>query len=293
MFLRAPYCALRLQLNAFGSSCRLNLYRSRIHHVSNNIWPKAHYSTRDDNRSTSKVPPPGVPSVPIGAPVPPKEVSRRDLIVTSIPASPASSKVWTIPNILTFTRIGATPFIGYFIVVGHVKYALILFVYSCLTDFVDGYVARRFNMRSDMGSILDPFADKFLMATCTVALAYSHTMPLWIAGLIFGRDLMLSLISFYQRYKSLHPPVTAKKFFDIAGTPTHTVHPSTLGKANTALQMVYIAGLVMNPALGAFLEAQFLSEMFQWLGMVVSVTTVLSGFGYLSGKNFKTIGRRN
>lgn len=290
MFLRIPIGALRQLLCNFKSSCRLQRYRSRSHLGVCGFQLKAAYSTRDDFKPIPKNHIRLKPPLPVEAPFPNRDTTSIG-IPTSTPASGPTSKVWTIPNILTFTRIGATPFIGYFIGVGHVKYALILFVYSCLTDFVDGFIARRFNMQSEMGSILDPFADKFLMATCTVALAYSHTMPLWIAGLIFGRDLMLSLISFHQRYKCLSPPVTTKKFIDIAGTPTHTVHPSLLGKINTALQMVYIAGLVMNPALEAFWEVHFLSEAFQWLGVIVSVTTVLSGFGYLSGKNFKRISK--
>lgn len=80
------------------------------------------------------------------------------------------SSLWTIPNVLTYTRIITTPFIGYYITTGQSTAALLLFTYSCVTDFVDGYIARKYNMKSIVGSIVDPLADKLLMTVCTVSL---------------------------------------------------------------------------------------------------------------------------
>ena len=141
-----------------------------------------------------------------------------------------SNSLWTIPNVLTYTRILTTPAIGYYIVSGNSTMALLLFTYSCVTDFVDGFIARKFNMKSVVGSIIDPLADKFLMTACTLSLGYIHAIPPAIASIIIGRDVMLSFMSFYYRYKSLPAPRTFEKFVSIGQVPTISVHPNLLEK---------------------------------------------------------------
>ncbi|KAK6461993.1 CDP-alcohol phosphatidyltransferase-domain-containing protein, partial [Scheffersomyces coipomensis] len=193
--------------------------------------------------------------------------------------------LWTIPNILTYTRIIATPFIGYFIVQGETNLAISVFTYSCITDFVDGYIARRFNMKSVVGSIIDPLADKFLMTVCTVSLAAINHIPLSIALIIIGRDVMLSFMSFYYRYKSLEKPITFDKFISINQIPTITVHPNLLGKINTGIQMVYIGGLVFKPIIESSILMINLDLYFNWISVLVGATTILSGLTYVVGKN--------
>lgn len=213
---------------------------------------------------------------------------QKLLIAEEKPKLDISSEIYTIPNLLTLSRIATTPFIGYFLATGKTVPAIAIFTYSCVTDFVDGYIARRFNMKSVLGSILDPAADKFLMTTCTVALGIPGLMPLYVASAIIGRDVILSFIGFYVRYVSLPPPVTLKKFLDMSIT-THTVHPNLLGKANTTFQMIYIGGLVLKPALESFFVID-LAGSFDWFGMFVAASTVCSGLSYVIGKNsFKSI----
>ncbi|CAI5757754.1 unnamed protein product [Candida verbasci] len=194
---------------------------------------------------------------------------------------PIVSNLWTIPNILTYSRILTTPFIGYFITTGDSKLALSFFTYSCITDFIDGFIARKYNMKSIVGSIVDPLADKFLMTVCTLSLAYIESIPLLIASLIIGRDVMLSFMSFYYRWKSLPPPITFDKFVSIGQIPTISVHPNLLGKINTGLQMIYIGGLVYKP-----LFENYISDfMFDGFGYIVGFTTLLSGLNYIFSKN--------
>lgn len=203
-----------------------------------------------------------------------------------------SNDLYTIPNLLTYTRIITTPFAGYFIATGQSTAAISLFTYSCVTDLVDGYIARRFKLQSVLGSILDPAADKFLMFTCTLALCIQHMMPLYVASIIIGRDVVLSFVSFYVRYRSLPPPVTMLKYFDMSIT-THTVNPSLLGKVNTALQMFYIGGLVLKPAIEG-LSGLELTEAFDWYGLLVASTTLGSGVSYLVGRNsFKAVSTKS
>lgn len=206
------------------------------------------------------------------------------------PELKVSSDLYTIPNILTMSRIFATPFIGYFITTGQSTAAISVFVYSCVTDALDGFIARKYNMKSVLGSILDPAADKFLMTVCTVALGIKQIMPWYVAAIIIGRDVMLSFMAFYFRYKSLPVPKTLARFLDMS-IVTHTVHPNLLGKVNTALQMFYVGGLVLLPGVNYVFGAdQMLAEAFDWFGIVVAMTTFASGASYVLSRNaIKTI----
>lgn len=201
------------------------------------------------------------------------------------PKIEVSKEIYTIPNILTMTRIASTPFIGYFLATGHSTAAISLFTYSCVTDFVDGFIARKFDQKSALGSILDPAADKFLMTVCTTALFVSGAMPGYVAGLIIGRDVLLSFAAFFIRYRSLPPPKSWLRYVDMS-IVTHTVHPNMLGKLNTALQMVYIGGLVLAPVLEYSLGSpDSVALFFSYFGTLVACTTFASGASYIVGRN--------
>lgn len=208
-------------------------------------------------------------------------------------ASPAAnaavlSQLSNIPNLITLSRIASIPFIGYFLATGQSTPAIGLFAYACVSDFVDGYIARKYDLATAMGSILDPVADKFLMTTCTVALSINSTMPLYVAGVIIGRDVMLSFIAIFLRYRALPPPKTLGRMADLS-IPTHSVHPNLLGKVNTALQMVYIGGLVIQPWLVTVVPLAT-HGAFDWFGAIVAATTFCSGMSYVLRMNsFKAI----
>lgn len=201
-----------------------------------------------------------------------------------------AENAFTIPNILTMSRIATTPFIGYYIATGHSTAAISLFIYSCITDFLDGFIARRYNLKSVLGSVLDPAADKFLMTVCTVALSVQSAMPWYVAAIIVGRDVMLSFMGFFVRFRSLPPPRTLGRFLDLS-IPTHTVHPNLLGKVNTALQMFYIGGLVFLPVIDHVSGAgDMLSVFFEYAGLLVAATTFASGASYVFRRNaFKAL----
>lgn len=194
--------------------------------------------------------------------------------------------IYTIPNILTATRIITAPAIGYFLVNQQTGIAMSIFVYSCVTDFIDGYIARKYNMKSIIGSILDPMADKLLMTICTVSLSYISTMPLYLACLIIGRDVMLSFIAFYYRYVTLPPPKTFKRLINIS-IPTVSIHPNLLSKVNTGLQMVYIGSLVLQPAIESVMAGSWVEPFHSGLygfELLVATTTFLSGCMYIFSK---------
>lgn len=197
-----------------------------------------------------------------------------------------SENIYTIPNMMTVTRILCTPFIGHYIVSGQPVYAMSVFVFSCITDFIDGYIARRFNMKTVIGSIIDPMADKLLMTICTLALSYTSTMPTYLGILIIGRDLMLAGMAVYYRYISLSPPKTFKRYFDIT-SPTVSVHPNMISKINTGLQMLYIGSLILNLGMGYFIDLPAEAEItlfLQGLEYLVASTTFISGCSYIFSK---------
>lgn len=194
--------------------------------------------------------------------------------------------IYTIPNMLTATRIITAPAIGYFLINQQSGLAISIFVYSCVTDFVDGYIARKYNMKSIIGSILDPMADKLLMTICTLSLSYISSMPLYLACLIIGRDVLLSFMAFYYRYVTLPPPKTFKRLINIS-IPTVSVHPNLLSKVNTGLQMIYIGSLVLQPAIESIMAENWIEPFHSGLygfELLVATTTFLSGCTYIFSK---------
>lgn len=85
--------------------------------------------------------------------------------------------IYTIPNILTISRLIAAPVVGYLVIHDHHAWAVGLFAYAGITDLVDGYIARRWNLQSVVGTVIDPMADKTLMTILTVCLAVKGALP--------------------------------------------------------------------------------------------------------------------
>jgi CDP-diacylglycerol--glycerol-3-phosphate 3-phosphatidyltransferase len=123
--------------------------------------------------------------------------------------------VWTLPNILTLARIGLAPVIallpfieGYWPKV----IAFVIFVAAAVSDVVDGYVARRSRQVTDLGKLLDPAADKLLLLgtlvpiywitrhpTVLYGIPWWGSLPLWVAVMLLGRELLMTLIRYEAR----------------------------------------------------------------------------------------------
>ena len=143
---------------------------------------------------------------------------------------PKTDRVWTIPNILTFARIGTSPILGYFIFSHHYPAALTLFLISGFTDLLDGWIARRYpSQASALGSFLDPFADKMLVGIVVISLAYVHLIPLWLLALILSRDIAIMCVAGYLRVKSVPPPRTLKKILNMKNA-TVQLYPTLISK---------------------------------------------------------------
>ena len=97
----------------------------------------------------------------------------------------------SIPNIITLGRIILVPVIIWAIASNEMEIAFAIFVIAGVSDAVDGFLAKRFNMASELGALLDPLADKALLVSIYVALGIWGAMPRWIVILVVSRDIMI------------------------------------------------------------------------------------------------------
>ncbi|KAF8202341.1 CDP-alcohol phosphatidyltransferase-domain-containing protein [Pholiota molesta] len=203
----------------------------------------------------------------------------------SPPTEPAPTKatirenIYTIPNLLTVSRILACPVLGWSILDGNYYLATGLLVYAGLTDLADGWLARQYKMSSVLGTILDPAADKTLMTTLTITLAMQDLIPMPLAVIILGRDVLLIISAFYIRYSTLPHPKTFSRYWDFS-LPSAEVRPTTISKVNTALQLVLMGTTTVTPILP--IDIGLPLQGLQWL---VATTTIWSGMSYLFNKN--------
>jgi cardiolipin synthase (CMP-forming) len=139
--------------------------------------------------------------------------------------------------------------------------ALLTFAVAAILDGVDGYIARRYNQRSELGAILDPLADKLLLVSGIVVLSFDHgpyldSLPLWFGGTIIGRDILL-LIGLVVIQ------MTVGKV---------TVRPRLLGKVATVLQMAAVLWVLLK------WEQGWISV---WLPRAAALCTGVSGLLYV------------
>src|SRR5690349_2831535 len=96
-----------------------------------------------------------------------------------------------LPNLITMARILCVPLIVWTITAGHMLPAFLLFLLAGISDAVDGFLAKRFNMATELGAVLDPLADKALIVSIYVALGFTETLPRWIVILVVSRDILI------------------------------------------------------------------------------------------------------
>nr|WP_320133508.1 CDP-diacylglycerol--glycerol-3-phosphate 3-phosphatidyltransferase [uncultured Holophaga sp.] len=172
----------------------------------------------------------------------------------------------TVPNCLTLLRILAVPFFAISVWYGRMPEACAIFALAGVTDLLDGFIARRFNQKSTLGAILDPAADKLLMTTAFILLAFPHSplavqIPAWVAILAISRDLIISLVALYSR-----------GHFDPS-----KFQPTLLGKLTTTIQLVAIA---MALLLNAFPPPVPFSAVPLWCFYLVALMVLASGCQY-------------
>src|SRR6195256_6014366 len=103
----------------------------------------------------------------------------------------AGKRCVSIPNIITLGRIILVPFIVWAIASSQMEIAFAIFLVAGVSDAVDGFLAKRFNMASELGALLDPLADKALLVSIYIALGIWGAVPRWIVILVVSRDIMI------------------------------------------------------------------------------------------------------
>ncbi|KAK0673820.1 putative cardiolipin synthetase [Cercophora samala] len=210
----------------------------------------------------------------------PSTLSKK--LQSKLPAAivPKKENIYTIPNILTFSRILSSPFIGYAILHDQHALALGLFAYAGVSDALDGWIARRWKLQTVVGTVIDPMADKMLMTVLVVALGVKGLLPVWLAVLILGRDVALAMSAIYYRWISLPPPKTMARYWDFS-LPSAEVRPTVISKFNTFLQL----GLMGLTTLAPVVTSVDFGPSLTVLQYVVATTTVWSGASYVYSKD--------
>lgn len=136
-----------------------------------------------------------------------------------------------MPNLLSLLRIVLVPLFLYFIfipTVQHRMWALLVFIVAAITDFFDGWLARKLHQESEMGKFLDPLADKFLVIAALIAFLFLDPLiPLWMIVIIIARDILITLMRYLAIKKGA------------------SLRTSSFGKVKTAFQMISIIVIIM------------------------------------------------
>ena len=173
----------------------------------------------------------------------------------------------TIPTIMTWTRIVAIPLIvGVFYLpmepVTQNLIATVMFVVFALTDWLDGYLARKLNQISSFGAFLDPVADKFLVCASLLVLVYLRRTDVFVALIIIGREIAISALREWMA--------------QIGAAKSVAVH--MLGKVKTVVQMVAIPFLLFDGQLFGVIDTH---QWGVWLIWIAAVLTIWSMVYYL------------
>jgi CDP-diacylglycerol--glycerol-3-phosphate 3-phosphatidyltransferase len=178
----------------------------------------------------------------------------------------AGSSAISLPNLLTYARIAAVPLVVACLLAGGYQWrwtALGLFVAAAFTDFLDGYLARLWSQQSSLGRMLDPIADKLLIAAVLLMLAADGTvagMHIWAAIIILCREVLVSGLREFLGQVQVSVPVTQ------------------LAKYKTAVQLIAIGFLIAGPAGDRILP--YTSEIGLAGLWCAALLTLYTGFDY-------------
>jgi cardiolipin synthase len=174
---------------------------------------------------------------------------------------PQAGTVLSIPNLITLGRILLVPIVVWAIASGAMGIAFILFVAAGVSDAVDGYLAKRFGMTTELGAYLDPLADKALIVSIYITLSINAIIPIWLVILVVSRDIMI---------------VGAVMLSWVLGSPLK-VKPLLVSKLNTVAQILFAC--VILGSLGFGIESNLLELVLMGL---VAALTLLSIAAYVA-----------
>jgi cardiolipin synthase (CMP-forming) len=171
---------------------------------------------------------------------------------------------FTIPTLLTWARIVAIPLIvGVFMLPLEMPtknlIATVLFVVVALTDWLDGWLARKLNQTSSFGAFLDPVADKFLICAALLVLLELHRIDAIVAGIIIGREIAISAL---------------REWMAQIGA-SRSVAVTMLGKVKTTVQMTAIPFLLYDGVLFDVLPTRPWGRVLIWVAAVLTVWSMI------------------
>jgi len=166
----------------------------------------------------------------------------------------------SIPNLITLARILLVPVVIWAITSGEMRIAFLLFFAAGASDAVDGFLAKRFGMATELGAYLDPLADKLLLVSIFIALGARGELPSWIVIAVVSRDILI---------------VTAIVLSWLMGRPV-SIKPFAVSKVNTLAQIL-LAGTVLG-GLAFAIDVSMLRTVLVWL---VAASTLVSLGAYL------------
>src|SRR5207247_9222109 len=106
-----------------------------------------------------------------------------------------TGRIWTVPNQITLLRLGFLPFFLILISYQRYRWALLILIFAGLSDGIDGLLARRLHQRSALGAYLDPIADKLLLSSSFLILAFDKRLAWWLTILVLSRGIMIVVVA--------------------------------------------------------------------------------------------------
>ncbi len=171
-----------------------------------------------------------------------------------------ATRVFTVPNQITFLRLAFLPFFLIFVYYDRFQWALGILVAAGISDLLDGVLARRLNQKTALGAYLDPFADKLLLSSSFLMLAVKGKLYWWLTILVLSRDVLILAISAVILVTVGYRPLP----------------PSIYGKITTGLQIVLVFFVIATSAL----PLAWLDTIESGLLYLVAAFTIFSGIHY-------------
>lgn len=171
------------------------------------------------------------------------------------------SEAWNLPNAISIVRILTAPVLIALLLSPNQKTSLIaaiIFLAASLTDWLDGYLARRMGVETTFGKFLDPLADKLLIVTCLVMIIPLGRVPAWMAALIIGREIAVTGLR------------------AMASADGIVIAAERLGKYKTVFQITAVTSLLIHYKFGG-VDFQAIGMVFLWIALIF---TIWSGVGY-------------
>ena len=169
-----------------------------------------------------------------------------------------------LPNLITIFRLLLTPYIVWLILSEKYLLCFICFIISGVSDGLDGFLAKKFNQKTLLGSYLDPIADKFLIMSSIVLLGYNGFVPIWLVIIIVSRDIAIlgAVIISWMLNTNLK------------------IEPLVISKFNTFFQIFYIA-LIFIIIINNRYFISFQNTLFELTTYLIALLTVVSWLSYL------------